>query len=257
MRKIKIVLVLLLAALAVLALTRCGKSGETEQPAHFNAGGTQQSGTSEKKKEQKLGTVTALEGGGVQIEAAEKGETKTYSFADLAADGWYMEAVNFAVTNGLMSGVDDGNGALLFKPDYGMTRAQLASILYSYAGGEPAAVKRSFSDAAESDWYYESVNWAVAQGYILPADSERFGADDFCACEEVLTILHRVAGSPSSAASLEEYPYAPKVSEEGLTATRWAWEKGLIAEDECVWYPTQAVSRAQIALLLMRFDAVS
>lgn len=257
MRKIKIVIALLLAALVVLALTRCGKSGETEQPALFHTDAAQQSGTSEKKKEQKLGVVTALEDGSVQIEAAENGETKTYCFSDLAADGWYMQAVNFAVTNGLMSGVDDGDGTLRFRPDYGMTRAQLASILYSYADGEPAATKRSFSDAAESDWYYESVNWAAAQGYITPVDGERFGADDFCACEEVLTILHRVAGSPSSAASLEDYPYAPKVSEDGLTATRWAWEKGLIAEDECVWYPTQAVSRAQIALLLMRFDAVS
>jgi len=65
-------------------------------------------------------------------------------------------------------------------------------------------------------------------------------------------VLHRLAGSPESNASLEDYPYAPKVSETNLSAVRWAWEKGLIAEDECVWYPTQAVSRAQIALLLMR-----
>ena len=50
------------------------------------------------------------------------------------------------------------------------------------------------------------------------------------------------------------FSYAPKVSETNLSAVRWAWEKGLIAEDECVWYPTQAVSRAQIALLLMRYD---
>ena len=55
-------------------------------------------------------------------------------------------------------------------------------------------------------------------------------------------MLHRLAGSPESNASLEDYPYAPKVSETNLSAVRWAWEKGLIAEDECVWYLTQAVS---------------
>ena len=36
----------------------------------------------------------------------------------------------------------------------------------------------------------------------------------------------------------------------------WAWNNGLITEKECVWYPTQAISRAQVALLLMRYDTL-
>lgn len=253
MRKKLILLLLLLAALAALVLTRCGKSGAA-QPETFAADSAVQS-VATGGKTQKLGTVTALEGGGIEIATEADGEAKTYRFSDLSAEDWCVPAVSFAVANGLMNGVEDGNGDLLFEPDYGMTRAQLASILFSYAGGELSGVKRSFGDVAEGDWYYDAVCWAMAQGYIEPEDSETFGASSFCSCEEVLTILHRVAGSPASNASLEDYPYAPKVSEDGLTATRWAWEKGLIAEDECVWYPTQAVSRAQIALLLMRFDA--
>ena len=107
---------------------------------------------------------------------------------------------------------------------------------------------------SSGEWYYDCVNWADTNGYIKPESTDSFGVEAYCSCEEVLAVLHRLAGSPESNASLEDYPYAPKVSETNLSAVRWAWEKGLIAEDECVWYPTQAVSRAQIALLLMRYD---
>ena len=56
--------------------------------------------------------------------------------------------------------------------------------------------------------------------------------------------------------TLDDYPYAPKVSESGRDAVTWAWNNGLITEKECVWYPTQAISRAQVALLLMRYDTL-
>lgn len=250
----RILPVLLLVALVALLLTRCA-GGDDAEPLSLPTDGQAQ-GEAKKPvpvKEQKLGTVTATENGGIQIETEEG----VYSFSDVSAEDWCVEAVNFAVTNGLMSGMDDGSGTLRFSPDHGMSRAQLAKILFSFTGDEPVQSVRSFDDVKEDDWYYESVNWAVAKGYITPTETDSFGVEEFCSCEEVLTILHRVAGSPSSAMSLEDYPYAAKISEQALTAMRWAWEKGLIAEDECVWYPTQAVSRAQIALLLMRYDAMT
>lgn len=255
MRRKLIVLIILLVLLVVLVLSRCGKnsgadtlSADAEEPIQQSEGPT--------RKEQYFGTVTAAENGGILIEAEKDGESVSYRFSDIELDDWCVEAVNFAVSNGLMVGIDDGSGGMLFRPDYGITRAQLAAILYSFAAGEPVESARSFDDVAESDWYYDCVRWASSKGYIVPSSAETFGVDEFCSCEEVLTVLHRVADEPASTASLEDYPYAPKVSESALTATRWAWEKGLIAEDECVWYPTQAVSRAQIALLLMRYDAL-
>lgn len=254
MRKKWIGLLLLLILLAVL-LVRHGRERAAE-PLALPAVGqtTAQSGETKPAKVQRLGAVTATEDGGIQIETDEG----SYSFSDVSVEDWCVDAVNFAVTNGLMVGMDDGNGKTLFRPDNGISRAQLAMVLYSFAGGEEtAAPTRSFSDVTESDWYYSCVSWAVGNGYIEPASADTFGAEEFCSCEETLTILHRVAGSPVSTTPLEDYPYAAKVSENALVAMRWAWEKGLIAEDECVWYPTQAVSRAQIALLLMRYDALT
>lgn len=249
---------LLIAALAILLIvmlvTRCGKKDKTAD-TDVQLSGVAKQPVSLSGSEKPLGVVTAqTDGQGIEITVDRNGESVVYAFSDINIDSWFVDAVNYAVSNGLMSGVDDGSGESLFHPDYGMTRAQLAMILYRFAGGEPVEPKHSYSDVPDYEWYYDCVNWADAQGLITPSGADSFGVNEYCSCEEVLVILHRLTGSPASTASLEGYPYAPKVSESGINAVRWAWEKGLIAEDECVWYPTQAISRAQIALLLMRYD---
>ena len=254
MRKKLLVILLLLVLLIVLIVTRCSGKKDQQSGAEDSPSVAQQSGTTETVSQQKLGVVTETESGTMQLEVDQNGEKTVYTFTDVAADSWCVPAVNFVVTNGLMSGTDAGGGTSLFRPNYGMTRAQLAMILYRFSGGEPVSSPHTYTDVAEDDWSYDCVNWADANGYIKAAEDGSFGVDEFCSCEQVLTILHRLAGSPASNASLEDYPYAAKVGEYHLSAVRWAWEKGLIAEDECVWYPTQAVSRAQIALLLMRYD---
>ena len=63
-------------------------------------------------------------------------------------------------------------------------------------------------------------------------------------------MIYRLAGEPTVSGTLDDYPYAPKVSESGRDAVTWAWNNGLITEKECVWYPTQAISRAQFVTIL-------
>lgn len=255
MRKKLLVILLLLVVLIVLVVTRCGGKKDQQNDPADGQGFAQQSGAAGLPAELKLGVVTETESGAMQLEVEQNGEKTVYVFSDITINDWYVPAVNYVVTNGLMSGTDVGGGLSLFRPNYGMTRAQLAMILYRFAGGEPVAAPRhTYGDVSSGEWYYDCVNWADTNGYIKPESTDSFGVEAYCSCEEVLAVLHRLAGSPESNAPLEDYPYAPKVSETNLSAVRWAWEKGLIAEDECVWYPTQAVSRAQIALLLMRYD---
>ncbi len=53
------------------------------------------------------------------------------TFADVAANAWYADAVNWAAEKGYVSGVSDGK----FAPDASVTREQMALILYRYAPG--------------------------------------------------------------------------------------------------------------------------
>ena len=196
------------------------------------------------------------DGPGIRIVIdSENGPSTTYVFEDVAIDSWYADAVNFAVSAGLMTGVSADQP--VFHPEYGIMRESVAMILYRFANGQPAKPRYSFSDVVEGEWYYNAVNWAANQQYMTALESSEFGIGKYMTVEHALICIYRLAGEPDTDATLMDYPYAMKVSDAGRNAVSWAWENGLITEVECVWYPTQAISRAQIALLLMRYSIMA
>lgn len=86
-------------------------------------------------------------------------------FTDVADDTWYTKAVIWAANNGIVNGVAKNT----FAPDDSITREQIATMLYRYAGAEAAKEDKlsAFPDAAKtSDWAKEALNWAVASGLI-------------------------------------------------------------------------------------------
>lgn len=264
---LKRVLLLALAVLTVMLLhTMVRREKEaTEQPedepeqASAQADNVQSMSVLRMGEGVTLGRVEANgengEGGVRVIVPAQDGTETAYVFTDVAADSWYAGAVNFAVSAGLMTGID---GAELFHPGYGMLREEFAAILYRFTKGEPIAEPSvTFEDVAAESWYYDAVNWVARERLMGAIEPGRFGVGTFMTCEQALICLYRVAGEPETDGSLTDYPYAAKVSDSGRSAVDWAWKNGLITEDECVWYPTQAISRAQIALLLMRYSAMA
>ncbi len=261
MRKKWLILILLALALLIMLVLRLTGSHDKSDPADADTqdqtaqtdeNNTADSSADDAAKEQ-LGSLTANENGGVDITVtAEDGSIKTYTFTDVASDAWYAQAVDYVVSTGVMSGDEDQN---LFRPEYGVERSQFAVIMYRFAGGTPTAAEASFSDLTGDEWYYEYVKWMVGKG-LMGGNGGAFDPGGFLSCEQALIVLYRLAGEPAITGTLEDYPYAPKVSASGKDAVTWAWNSGLITEKECVWYPTQAVSRAQVALLLMRYDTL-
>ena len=205
-----------------------------------------------------LGTVEPYsDGDGVCITYEnEQGELQSAVFEDIDIDAWYMPAVNYVVSAELMGNASKDSAHPRFLPDHGLTRVQFAQILYRFLNGEPTAAGCPYQDVQPGDWYYDAVCWASEKGYISGVTEDTFGTDEYLNCEQVLIVLYRTAGSPKTETTLDDYPYAPKVSDYGADAVAWAWGNGLIAEEECIWYPTQAISRTQIALLLMRCDVL-
>ena len=90
------------------------------------------------------------------------------SFADVAADQWYTEAIRWAQSTKVVSGYD----ADTFAPNSNVTREQLATILYRYADFKGIDVSQRadlsrFEDAGSiSDWAAKSIQWANAVGII-------------------------------------------------------------------------------------------
>ena len=90
------------------------------------------------------------------------------SFTDVAAGAYYADAVEWASDNGIVTGY--GNGA--FGPNNVVTREQLVSILYRYAGKcglstKNAADLTAFADyGSVSSYAVRAMEWAVAVDLI-------------------------------------------------------------------------------------------
>lgn len=90
------------------------------------------------------------------------------NFPDVPAGQYYSDAVAWAAANGIVSGYSNGR----FQPNDGITREQLAAILYRYAqykGYDLSATAdlSRFADAASvSSYATGSMQWAVGQGLI-------------------------------------------------------------------------------------------
>ncbi len=86
------------------------------------------------------------------------------SFRDVAGGQYYTKAVAWAAEKGIVSGYGDGT----FGPDNSITRAQLATMLWRYAGSPAGAGSLDrFVDADKADaWAVEALRWAVDQGLV-------------------------------------------------------------------------------------------
>lgn len=196
--------------------------------------------------------VENTERGGVDVvTTAADGTQSVQTFSDVAIDSWYVNAVNYVVSAGLMNG---SNEKPAFLPDYAVSREVFALLLYRFTDSDVGALRSAFEDVDDAMWYYDAVTWATEEGVLAPESESAFGVGSYMTCEQAIISLYRLAGEPETDGSLADYPYAAKVSEAGRAAMDWAWKNGLITEDECVWYPPQAISRAQTALLLLRYS---
>ncbi|MCQ2740966.1 MAG: S-layer homology domain-containing protein, partial [Alphaproteobacteria bacterium] len=95
---------------------------------------------------------------------------KTSSFTDVPAGKWYSVNVEWAYKEGLVAGVGGGN----FAPDKVITRAQLVTLIRTYAeylgydmsAGEDVDLS-SFKDAKDVPaWAQDGFKWAIANDVV-------------------------------------------------------------------------------------------
>ena len=107
------------------------------------------------------------------IEGGEYLPVVEYSdkFTDVPKNAWYTNPVMWALKNGVTSGVADDQ----FGTDLKITREQLATLLYKYAGTKgdnyiltkDANALNDYPDVTDvSDWAMEAMQWAVSNGVM-------------------------------------------------------------------------------------------
>ena len=182
----------------------------------------------------------------------------TAAFRDLSEGAWYMEGVRWAVENGVVKGVSEDR----FAPDETTSRAMLVTMLYRMTGAQAPASPPAFSDVAEGAWYAEPVRWAAEAGLVTGYGDGRFGPNDPLTREQLAVILHRLALSRGYAAeagaSLSDFADADGVSAWAREAMSRMIALGVIrGTGNGMLSPRGLATRAQLAVMLMRFSAVA
>lgn len=110
----------------------------------------------------------------------------TDAFTDTAEGDWYSDAVLWVSREGLIGGY--GNG--LFGTNDPVTREQIATILWRYAGSPAAERGSDFSDESDISTYAAgAVDWARANGVINGKGNNRFDPQGNATRAEVATVL--------------------------------------------------------------------
>ena len=172
---------------------------------------------------------------------------------DLSPNQWYYNAVEYGLTQGYFTGMEDGR----FGPDEPLTRAQLAQVLWA-ADGSLDAEGAVFSDVASNDWFYPAVSWCQQEGLIAGYDGDVFAPYSLLTREQLASILHRYArytGSNLSAnVDLSVYTDYEDISPWAYNSMRWAMTNRLLIDSDNALRPGDTVSRAELAAALYAYD---
>ena len=110
-------------------------------------------------------------------------------FLDVDEGMYYTKAVYWASENGITLGTD----ATHFSPDITVSRGQGVTFLYRFAG-ERTDTDNPFKDISEDAYYFDAVQWAVANDVTTGKTAELFAPGDDCTRAQIITFLYRALG---------------------------------------------------------------
>lgn len=198
--------------------------------------------------------------GDVEIEvsfAAIAGEAPKADFADVAADAWYADAVQYVFENGMMSGTSETD----FSPNLTTTRGMIMTILYRLEGTPDLSNENlgyPYADVDANAYYADAVYWARQNGIVSGMSAEQFAPNNAITREQMAAILYRYAQfkgyDVSAKADLSVYTDAASVGAYATDAMAWANDAQLITGTSTTTLtPAGNATRAQVATILMRF----
>ena len=178
------------------------------------------------------------------------------TFSDVPTTHWAYTYIQKAVSNGLFSGI--GNGQ--FGPALNVTRGMFVTTLYSSAGS-PDVELSNFTDVPANAWYAKAVAWASQQGIVSGIGNNKFGPDMPITREQIALILFNYADGVSPGTEMfvrMAYPDAKDIHDWALTAFTWAMNKDLISgKSGNILDPLATATRAEVAVIMQNFVNLS
>ena len=172
------------------------------------------------------------------------------AFSDVPSGAYYTDAVAWASANGIVTGY--GNGR--FGSNDPVSRAQIAAILWRYAGSPSAEAGQDFADESSIPAYASAaVDWARANGVANGTTGNRFDPNGNATRAQVATILWRYAGSPSAEAG-QDFADESSIPAYASAAVDWARANGVANGTTGNRFdPNGNATRAQVATILRNY----
>lgn len=177
-------------------------------------------------------------------------------FVDVPGDAWYAGGVRYVYAHGLMN----GTGNWRFSPNRTTTRAMIVTILYRLEGSPRVYGTSQFGDVEAGSWYEDAVIWATQNDIVEGYTSKTFGPNDPITREQMAAMLYRYADycrcdmSAGRYVDLSKYSDMNEISDYAIPALRWAVGEEIIeGRTGKRLAPTDTATRAEVAVMLMRF----
>lgn len=125
-----------------------------------------------------------------ELEGAPSVKGLSCPFTDVGGS-WYTDAVIWAYNAGVVAGVS----ATQFAPNEALTREQMVTMLFGYAGrdeqlsGSDGALASYQDQASVSGWAREAMAWAVSSGVISGTSATTLSPQKIGTRAEVATVL--------------------------------------------------------------------
>ena len=178
--------------------------------------------------------------------SSNSSSTSSISFTDVAAGSSYYDAVVWAVNNNITTGTSETT----FSPDMTVSRAQVMTFLWRAAGSPTASAGtvNPFTDVSASDWYYDAVLWAVAEGITEGTSATTFSPEEICSRAEVLTFIYRYEDEPSATGTAD---FTDLTADWYRAAINWAVSAGIASgTSETAFSPAADCPRSEIVTFL-------
>ena len=183
------------------------------------------------------GTVTA------STEAAVGGSTVTITVKP--DSGYTLGGITVTDSEGNeLSLTDNGNGAYTFTMPSGKVEIH---VTFTADGS-----LNPFQDVPSDAYYFEAVNWAVANNVTNGTSETTFSPNVGCTRAQVVTFLWRAAGQPEPTEGTNPFTDV-KEGAYYYKAVLWAVEKGITnGTSETTFDPDETCTRGQIVTFLWR-----
>ena len=181
------------------------------------------------------------------------------TFYDVSGN-WAEDYIYEVASQGLIVGYQG-----LYRPNDSMTRAEFVNILWRACGSPAPKTQPTFKDLDPNQkWYWDGIAWAAENKVMVGLSTEKFDPSGSVTREQLVSVLHRLAGSPVGMEAMFTGVYdasfadSGKISSWAKNSVYWSVYNEILCGESAVELkntlaPTSAATRAQIAVMLVRY----